>query len=551
MNSRSLAGVSQARTRHAVQRIPRSATLAAALALLAAHAQASDGIAAAVGEAPPAGFEAPAEVTPSARIELPAAAPPAPSVDIETLRPIPRAWVAADAVVEPREAREQRRERDAQTEARIEANKSWSIPALEIILFDVLLNRADYVIFNGAEYRVNPRTWRRNLRGPWVVDNDPYLVNQLGHPYQGSMYHGFARASGLDFWPSLGYTFMGSAFWEIFGENTPPSKNDQVASGIAGSFLGEALFRISNLLLERQTDWPYRWRELAAAAISPPVGFNRYAFGDRFRDIFPSHDPEYYSRAAIGVSATTQNIQGAASDLKRTEVVADFSMDYGLPGKPGYTYKRPFDYFTIRTTAASGNGFENLLIRGLLLGDDYKFGDRYRGIWGLYGSYDYIAPQIFRISSTALSLGTTGQFWLTNSIALQGTGLVGVGYAAAGTLHGEENPERRDYHYGFAPQALLALRLIYGDKWSLDLTGREYFVSKLGGVSGTGGHDNIARLDAALTWRISGRHAVSLRYLLSRRDATFNGIGDVTQQRGTIGLYYTLLGHQRFGAVNW
>jgi hypothetical protein len=312
-----------------------------------------------------------------------------------------------------------------------------------------------------------------------------------------------------------------------------------------------ALFRLSNLVLERQTDWPYMWREIAAAAISPPVGFNRLVFGQRYRDIFPSHDPEYYSRASIGVSATTQNIQGGSTDLKRTEAVADFSMDYGLPGKPDYTYKRPFDYFAIQATAASGNGFENVLIRGLLLGRDYGIGARYRGIWGLYGSYDYVAPQIFRISSTALSLGTTGQYWLTDSIALQGTGLVGVGYAAAGTLRGTQDPDQRDYHYGVAPQALVALRMIFGERYSLDVTGREYFVSRLGGVANTGGHDNIVRLDAALTWRVSGRHAVSLRYLLSRRDASFSNSEDITQQRGTIGLYYTLLGHDRFGAVDW
>jgi hypothetical protein len=274
-------------------------------------------------------------------------------------------------------------------------------------------------------------------------------------------------------------------------------------------------------------------------------------FGDRFRNIFPSHDAEYYSRMSLGVSTTTQNEQGASTGLKRNEVVGDFSMDYGLPGKPDYTYKRPFDYFAIQATAASGNGFENILVRGLLVGRDYGIGAKYRGIWGLYGSYDYIAPQIFRISSTALSLGTTGQAWLTDNIALQGTVLGGVGYAAAGTLRGNFAPDQRDYHYGVAPQALLGLRLILGDRYSLDLTGREYFVSRLGAAEGTSGRDNILRLDAALTWRIAAKHALSLRYLLSRRDATFAGGGDLTQQRGTIGLYYTLLGHDRFGAVDW
>jgi len=443
-----------------------------------------------------------------------------------------------------------RRTEEERVTAAIAANRSYLIPALEIVGFDALLNRIDYAIFDGAEYKVSPRTWRDNLRHGWVVDNDPYSVNQFLHPYQGSMYHGFARSAGLDYWHALGYTFAGSAMWEYFGETTPPSKNDQIASGIAGSFLGEALFRMANLMLERHDAWPQWWKEVGAAALSPPVGFNRLAFRDRFGYIFPSHDPEYYSRLSLGVSTTTSNIQGASTNLKDTEGVADFSMDYGLPGKPDYTYKRPFDYFTLQATASTANGFENIMTKGLLIGRDYGFGSRYRGIWGLYGSYDYIAPQIFRISSTALSLGTTGQVWATDNVAVQGTGLFGIGYAAAGTLHGAQDPDNRDYHYGVAPQALLGLRVIFGDRYSVDLTGREYFVSRLGGVANTGGSDNIVRLDAALTYRISGKHAVSLRYLLSRRDASFSS-GDITQQRGTIGIYYTLLGHDRFGAVDW
>src|SRR5437773_10940854 len=140
-------------------------------------------------------------------------------------------------------------------------------------------------------------------------------------------------------------------------------------------------------------------------------------------------------------------------------------MDYGLPGEPGYTYKRPFDYFTAQVTASSANGFENILTRGLLYGTDYEFGANYRGVWGLYGSYDYIAPQVFRISSTALSLGTTGQLRLSNSVVAQGTILAGAGYAGVSTLHASQTT---DYHYGLAPQGLLALRFIFGDTTSLD-----------------------------------------------------------------------------------
>ncbi|HWP90444.1 MAG TPA: DUF3943 domain-containing protein, partial [Burkholderiales bacterium] len=174
--------------------------------------------------------------------------------------------------------------------------KSYLIPALEIIGFAVLLNQYDRHHFPCCDYNSNIHTIRDNLRGPWVVDSDGFTVNQIGHPYQGSMYHGFARSAGLSFGESLGYTFAGSAFWEIAGERTPPSKNDQVMTGIGGSFLGEPLFRIANLILENSDGPPRFWRELAAAVISPPTGFNRLAFGDRFSGIFDSHKPAYYSR---------------------------------------------------------------------------------------------------------------------------------------------------------------------------------------------------------------------------------------------------------------
>ena len=424
--------------------------------------------------------------------------------------------------------------------------RDYAIPALEIAGFEYLLNRYDHRRY-GADYASNWTTVKRNLRSGWVVDSDPFNINQLGHPYQGSMYYGFARSAGLSYWESLFYSFAGSAAWEIAGETTLPSKNDQIASGIGGSFLGEALYRMANLALEKSDSLPRFWREAGAAAISPATGFNRLAFGERFQALLNSHDPVYYSRLSFALSGTVQNRQGDATQLRRGEALADFALDYGLPGKPGYTYSRPFDYFSFQGTASSAEGVENLMTRGLLIGTDYDIGQKYRGVWGLYGSYDYISPQIFRISTTALSLGTTAQYSFTPAVALQGSAMAGMGYAAVGTLH---SSGERDYHYGVAPQALLALRLILGAAAALDLTTREYFVS---GVSAgtTGGHDNIIRTDLTLTLRVHKQHAIAIKYLWNRRDASFTGRDDLSQSRGTVGIYYTLLGHDRFGAVDW
>ncbi len=428
----------------------------------------------------------------------------------------------------------------------IEARKSYQIPVLEILGFDFLLNRVNNSTDHTDTYNVSASSAWRNLTHGWVIDNDPFSVNQFAHPYQGAMYHGFARSAGLSYWEASAYTFAGSTLWEFAGETTKPSKNDQVASGIAGSFFGEALFRMANLLLEKDEGNRY-WRELGAAAISPSMGFNRLAFGNRFDPVFSSRGAAYDSRFSVGGSLTALNHQGASQSFIRNEAVADFTMDYGLPGKADYYYTRPFDYFRFRFTASSANSFENIMVRGLLFGKELdRSNNNYRGVWGLYGSYDYIAPQIFRVSSTALSLGTTGQAWLTDSIALQGTGLLGLGYGAAGTIHGISD---RDYHYGATPQALLDLRLIFGQRVSLDLAARGYYVSDV--ASPDSGWEKITRLDAGVTTRVYKRHAFSLKYTYSHRNASFPDLGGLSQSRGTVSIFYTFLGDTKFSAIHW
>lgn len=427
------------------------------------------------------------------------------------------------------------------------ANKSYVVPALEILGFDFLLNRFNRRFSGSSDYDVTLKSIRRNLRGSWTADNDPYQVNQFAHPYQGSLYHGAARSVGIGYWEASAYTFAGSVAWEIAGEKTLPARNDQIASGIAGSFLGEVLFRMSSLMLEQDSSVPRLWRELAAAAISPATGFNRLAFGDRFDPVFSSRGAHYYSRLQVGLSGATRTVQGTSLAHKRGEVLADYYMAYGLPGKRGYEYTRPFDYFSFQFTASTANVFENILARGMLVGKAYERGDNFRGIWGLYGSYDYISPQTYRISSTALSIGTTGQWWLSQDIAVQGTAMAGVGYAAVGTLRGGASGE---YHYGVAPQALLAARVLFGNRMALEVTGREYFVNNVGSRS-VGGHDNIARGDIALTFRVAKRHSVALKYLWNRRDATYSFLGNGTQERATLGVFYSYDGDDRFGAVEW
>jgi hypothetical protein len=429
------------------------------------------------------------------------------------------------------------------------AGRSYAIPALEVAGFIFTLNQFNRRFIDPEVYGTNYSTFRTNVTRAQVIDTDPFAVNQILHPYQGSIYYGSARSAGLTYWESLGFTLAGSMLWETAGETGPASINDHVATGIGGTFLGEALFRMAGLVLEKGSGTPRFERELGAALISPPTGFNRLVFGNRFDAVFPSRKPATFVRVRVGASLTVRRgDQGVSTTVNRKELTGDVSLDYGLPGKPGYGYTRPFDYFHFElTTVDSSYAVENTMTRGLLLGTKYALGDAYRGIWGLYGSYDYISPQVFRVSTTALSLGTTAQWWLSRAVALQGTALGGIGFGAAGTIAGAGE---RDYHYGTTPQGLLALRLILGDVAMLDFTGRGYYVSGTGSPE-TQGWERIARGNASVTVRVHGRHAIGLQYVTSQRDAHYPGLLDRHQTVGTVSLAYNYLGDTHFGAVEW
>jgi hypothetical protein len=422
-------------------------------------------------------------------------------------------------------------------------HKSYILPAVEIVAMDAAVNLGGRLLLDSASFAVTPASIHRNLRSPWIVDDDPFELNQFGHPYQGAMYHGAARSNGLSYWPSVAYTFAASALWEIAGETTPPSRNDQIASGIAGSLLGEPLYRISRLLLERADQGPGVWRTLGSVLASPPTGLNHVMVGAPAGSFAPDAVPVSDIRVQSGATATSTGRSRSVSSLALIQPRLMLSMDYGYPGNASYRHERPFDYFRIESSV-SAERLESLSTRGLIAGADYGAG-RLGGIWGLYGTYDYFAPEDFRFSSTAFSFGTTLQASISRLLVVQSSGLLGGGYVAA---HSLGQTDRLDYHYGAAPQALANARLIAGRRTALDVTAREYFVSALGGF-GTGQRDFIFLGDASLAVRVYQRHAIGFSYQRAHRRSDYLELPDQTRARSTVGVYYTFLGSGGFGAV--
>ena len=400
----------------------------------------------------------------------------------------------------------------------------------------------------GAEpqfYQVTGSSISKNLGSKWVVDDDPFQVNQFLHPYQGAMYHGIARSSGHNYWTSMGYAFAGSALWEIAGETTTPSKNDQVASGIGGPFLGEPLFRMAQVLLTPHDHAPGFWRVLGATLLSPPTGINHLMFGDKISAEVPTSGAVSDLRFQIGAAGPVSQSITSAEARRLTHPLIGASIDYGFPGSASYDHKRPFDYFSLGATASWADGVETLWTRGLLAGRDYGAGNRGRGVWGLYGNYDYFTSAPFRFSTTAFSVGTSGQTSLTKSLALQTSALAGIGYSSAQSV---EAALDRDYHYGLGPNVLITAKLIAGDRAAIDVNARTYYLGGIGAINSSE-RDHILRIEGSAAVRVFGPNAITFKYIRSERHAALPGFPRLIQTGETLGVYYTILGSKGFGAI--
>lgn len=417
------------------------------------------------------------------------------------------------------------------------------------------MNQYDRVAYSKQEidgkkiYNTNFSTFLEQLtKGKWSIDNDSFEVNQFGHPYQGSVYFGFARSAGLNYYQSSLYSNIGSYIWETGGETTHPSLNDQIASGIGGSFIGEALFRMANLFLEHSDGKPKIFKELCAAAISPSLGFNRIAYKDRFKTIFPSNEPAMFYSLSLGIGWNAPLKDSITTNpFKKYEGTAIFTLSYGLPGKKDYTFKRPFDYFHFEYAALSNkkNPIDNVMIHGLLVGNKYESKNLLNGIWGLYGSYNYISLHIFRVSSTSLSFGTTFQLRLKSTFSIQGSGLIGLGFVAAGS---QIKVQDRDYEYGLSPQGLIRLRLVCGKIAMVDFTGRSFYLkNKNNTILGK----NVDRhyINFKITFLVHKRHCIGFGSTAFTKDGRNPYNEKLEKKTKTISIFYSLLGNSKFGIV--
>jgi hypothetical protein len=119
--------------------------------------------------------------------------------------------------------------------------------------------------------------YHESFTKPPVFDKDLFIVNYLGHPYQGGYYYNALRSQGADVWQSslfcLGQSFLWEYGWEAGMEQ--PSIQDLFTTPLLGILAGE-LSHVATIKMSRNG---FRWYEIGLVCLINPV----YAINNGFK----------------------------------------------------------------------------------------------------------------------------------------------------------------------------------------------------------------------------------------------------------------------------
>lgn len=377
--------------------------------------------------------------------------------------------------------------------------------AANVSLINVIIYAYDWSVGTNDEYWVTGRDIIRNHTFPFAFDPDKLDANFLGHPIDGAMYFGAARATGLGFWETTPYVLGGSLMWEMLSENQKPSANDLIVTSVGGVALGEVLYRLSSRSLDdSRSGFARLTRELAGFLICPPRGGNRAVTGEAWADGPPPTAKHARIVAHAGLDRVTAGSVTSAGSFSPSFALA-LDAEYGdlLPAPKKRTVPA-FDFFDLYVggliTSQRTSGLE-LNELGLLHGwsrdvssDEGELRDN--NVLGFFQSFDYQATNMIEFGALGIGLGDVlvvrggPRKRLRLGLDVEWAPIAGMRSTVYPDLGAEE---LRDYNFSTGASLGLAARWDIGRAGQLGLSAREYATTVIDGVRGEE-HFGYARL---------------------------------------------------------
>ena len=341
---------------------------------------------------------------------------------------------------------------------------------------------------------VSPESWGRNLEREWEFDTNPFTTNQLEHPLAGSFYFNAGRSNALDFWQSVPLTAGGSLIFEYFGEANRPSFSDFITTTMGGISMGEAVFRLSSLILDNEATGANRvLREIGGTLLNPVRGLNRLFSGQMIRTGANGFDRSP-GRLRMSLDFGAQQLaNGTSLENGYARSYFELELEYGDPVESDL--RHPFETFrvVVQHEPTSGRLFDRLQILGSLYGGNVysRPHQQHRFMVGL--DYDYIYNSAYKFGQHSVPVGIVSRWELSDRWTVRtraAANLVILGAVNSGY------PGRRDgFEYGPGLGFGASVRLMHRGYRVVDLEHEVIWIHTVsGGVANHVVHLGAARL---------------------------------------------------------
>jgi len=304
----------------------------------------------------------------------------------------------------------------------------------------------------GAEFAwVNPMTWHDGIFGAWIWDDNSFVVNQIGHPYQGSLYYSGFRNNGYGFYTSSLAAGVGSFIWECCGETHPASPNDQISTWLGGISLGEFGRRLGDIILDNRTTGVERVsREVVGGIVNPIRLLDRLVRGEAWRlgANDPSTRPNWLQGSAdLGyINITTKQ---ETKDTTFSGAVLRLGLVYGEPISS--IPKKPFSHFQLAAdlTTIPHAYLLGVRSRGSIWGKPLAQEGKHTALLATFLNYDYSKNPAFEFGAQSFTGGFMGALRPNAKTNLYYDVLArGVALGAIETDFYEVTGEGRNYDFG-------------------------------------------------------------------------------------------------------
>jgi hypothetical protein len=338
-----------------------------------------------------------------------------------------------------------------------EKNKNYIKPLWDITKLNLLIWAFDRYVLKGSWTNISFQSISENLRTGLTWDYDDFGTNQFGHAYHGAMYHSIARSQGMSFLESSIYTFLGSLTWEFLWEAEHPGKNDHYFTAFGGIHLGEALYRMANLVTyENLNGFGRTLGKAFKFLVNPIVGITGSS-GKDFESGSLGGNHHFDFKLPLGAyhSSDDQFIMLVATRFEYKDIFQNKNSKI-----------RPYDWFSFDARIGiDQRGFRDPEVStyGILFGKKFQ-----NGCAGLFGLFDYINSHIAeQMSAVGVGPGFATSTAPESSLFFNTSGILSFvfGSSSATIEYSEPNYEQQGQEpYHFGPGILGRIKFELGKK---------------------------------------------------------------------------------------